>query len=41
MFDQETVAKKMGATPNIVQESARQTFFDLVNRSRQSNATAK
>jgi hypothetical protein len=41
MFDQETVAKKMGATPNIVQESARQTLFDLVNRSRQSNATAK
>ena len=41
MFDQETVAKKMGATPNIVQESARQALFDLVNRSRQANATAK
>jgi len=26
MFDQETVAKKMGATPNIVQESARRRF---------------
>jgi acetyl esterase/lipase len=41
MFDQEAVAKKMGAMPNIVQESARQALFDLVNQSRQSNATAK
>lgn len=42
MFDQQTVAKKMGATPNIVAEGARQTLFELVNRSRSardSNAT--
>ena len=38
MFDQETVAKKMGATPNIVQESARQQLFELVNRSRREQA---
>jgi acetyl esterase/lipase len=38
MFDQEAVAKKMGATPNIVQESARQALFDLVDRSRQEQA---
>lgn len=41
MFDQEAVAKEMGAMPKIVQESARQALFDLVNQSRQSNATAK
>lgn len=41
MFDQEAVAKKMGAMPNIVQESARQALFDLVNQSRQANATTK
>lgn len=34
MFDQEAVAKKMGATPNIVQESARQALFELVNQAR-------
>lgn len=34
MFDQEAVAKKMGATPNRVQESARQALFDLVNGAR-------
>jgi hypothetical protein len=26
------VAKKMGATPNIVPESARSVLFDLVNK---------
>jgi acetyl esterase/lipase len=35
MFDQEAVAKKMGAMPNIVQESARVPLFELVNRARQ------
>lgn len=38
MFDQENVAKKMGATPNIVGESARQTLFELVNESRRRKA---
>jgi acetyl esterase/lipase len=41
MFDQEAVATKMGATPNIVEETAREALFDLVNRSRQANATGK
>ena len=43
MFDQEAVAKKMGATPNLVQESARQELFELVNkaRSEQSQTPAK
>ncbi|MGH7833405.1 MAG: alpha/beta hydrolase [Candidatus Binatia bacterium] len=35
MFDQEKVAKKMGATPNIVAEGARETLYDLVNEERQ------
>ena len=39
MFDQEAVAKKMGATPNIVQESARQALFELVNRSRRDQTS--
>lgn len=39
MFDQEAVAKKMGATPNIVQESARQPLFELVNRSRREQTS--
>lgn len=34
IFNQVEVAKKMGATPNIVHESARQTLFDLVNNAR-------
>lgn len=34
MFDQEAVAKKMGATPNIVQDGARQALFELVNNAR-------
>jgi len=34
MFNQVEVAKKMGATPNLVRESARQALFDLVNQSR-------
>lgn len=43
MFDQEAVAKKMGAMPNIVQESARRPLFELVNRARQQQVgeTAK
>jgi len=32
MFNQLEVAKKMGATPNIVPESARSVVFDLVNK---------
>jgi len=39
MFDQEAVAKKMGATPNFVQESARQPLFELVNRSRREQTS--
>jgi hypothetical protein len=35
MFNQVEVAKKMGATPNIVRESARQTLYDLIDRERQ------
>lgn len=34
LFNQVEVAKKMGATPNLVRESARQPLFDLVNQSR-------
>jgi hypothetical protein len=34
MFDQANVAKKMGATPNVVSDAARQELFDLVERSR-------
>jgi len=39
MFNQTAVAKKMGATPNIVQENARQALFDLVNSSREKQPT--
>jgi hypothetical protein len=39
MFDQEAVAKKMGAIPNIVQESARRPLFELVNRSRREQTS--
>jgi arylformamidase len=38
MFNQVEVARKMGATPNIVRESARQQVFELVNRERQRPA---
>ena len=34
LFNQTEVARKMGATPNIVQESARFALFDLVNKRR-------
>lgn len=34
VFDQLTVAKKIGASPNQVPEELRQALFDLVNRSR-------
>ena len=34
MFDQANVAKKMGATPNIVSDTAREELFNLVERSR-------
>jgi hypothetical protein len=34
MFDQETVARKMGASPNIVAASAREALYDLVNQGR-------
>jgi acetyl esterase/lipase len=39
IFNQVEVAKKMGATPNIVRESARQALFDLVNSSRRQPST--
>ena len=39
MFNQVEVAKKMGATPNIVQESARQALYDLVNNARAQTST--
>jgi hypothetical protein len=35
------VAKKMGATPNIVQESARQVLFELVNKARGQTPTKR
>ncbi len=43
MFDQEAVVKKMGATPNTVQEGAPQALFELVNKARgeQSQTPAK
>lgn len=36
IFDQVNVAKKIGASPNVVSEEARQPLFELVNRSRKS-----
>jgi hypothetical protein len=36
VFDQYTVAKKIGASPNMVAEGARQALYDLVNKSRES-----
>ena len=41
MFNQVDVAKKMGATPNIVQESARQVLFELVNKARGQTPTKR
>jgi acetyl esterase/lipase len=38
VFDQNRVAKKIGASPNLVAESARQALYDLVNKSRESNS---
>jgi len=38
MFDQEMVAKQMGATPNIVPPRARQELFDLVNQARREHS---
>lgn len=34
IFDQNSIAKKIGATPNPVAEGARQAFFELVDKSR-------
>jgi len=34
VFDQVNVAKKIGASPNVVAETVRQDLFELVNRSR-------
>lgn len=39
MFQQIEVAKRMGTMPNIVSDGARQTLFDLVNRSRSERGT--
>lgn len=36
MFDQVAIAKKIGATANPVAEGTRQAFFDLVNKSRET-----
>jgi hypothetical protein len=36
IFDQVRVAKKIGASPNLVPEASRQGLFDLVNRSRKT-----
>ena len=36
IFDQLAVAKKIGASPNVVAKSARQALYDLVNKSRES-----
>jgi acetyl esterase/lipase len=36
MFDQENVAKKIGASPNSVDEQARQALYDLVAKSRRN-----
>lgn len=38
MFNQVEVAQKMGATPNIVREGARQALFELVNKARRPPA---
>ena len=36
IFDQLSAAKKIGASPNVVAESARQDLFEFVNQSRKS-----
>lgn len=36
IFDQTAVAKKIGVSPNPVADGTRQAFFDLVNKSRQT-----
>ena len=41
MFNQVDVARKMGATPNIVQESARQALFELVNKARRQTSSGQ
>jgi hypothetical protein len=38
VFNQVEVAKKMGASPNVVQEGARKPLFDLVNRTRRAQS---
>jgi hypothetical protein len=40
MFNQESVAKKIGASPNIVGEEARQALYDLVVESRKKQKAA-
>jgi len=37
IFDQEAVAKQMGATPNVIVKEARTQFHDLIVRSRNEN----
>lgn len=41
VFDQVNAAKKIGASPNVIAEPARQGLFDLVNRERRSLAGKK
>lgn len=41
VFEQEAVAKKMGAFPNLVAESARGVLFELVNQSRLGKAAGR
>jgi arylformamidase len=41
MFDQEKVAKKMGALPNMVADSAREPLFALVNQARQARVPTR
>jgi hypothetical protein len=36
IFDQEKVARKIGASPNVVAEGARQALYEFVNKSRQA-----
>jgi arylformamidase len=38
IFDQESVARKIGASPNMVADPIRQSLFDLVNQSREAQA---
>jgi acetyl esterase/lipase len=41
IFDQKSVAEKIGASPNPVAEQSRKSLFDLVNRSRQERGQKK